>query len=75
MLSRQITKAVIYVNEHFEDDITEEEIAMQFGMSYGYFSRSFKAATGKKFRDYLIATRLSQAEQLILQGCFFTLLY
>ena len=64
--SQHIYRAIVYINEHFEDDISEESVAAQFGMSTGYFSRSFKAATGKKFRDYLIETRLNQAEQFII---------
>ena len=64
--SPHIYRAIVYINEHFEDDIKEEDVAAKFGMSYAYFSRSFKAATGKKFRDYLIETRLNQAEQFII---------
>ena len=64
--SDQIYKAIVYINKHFYDDIKEEDVARKFGMSCGYFSRSFKGATGKNFKDYLVKTRLNQAEQLII---------
>lgn len=66
LYSDTVYRAIVYINEHFAEDITEEEVASKFGMSYAYFSRSFKGATGKNFRNYLAATRLSQAEQLIV---------
>ena len=61
-----IYRAMLYVNEHFEEDISEEGIAAEFGLSYGYFSRSFKAVTGGNFRDYLIEVRINHAEHLVV---------
>jgi two-component system response regulator YesN len=68
LYSNQVYRAIVYVNENFEDSFTEEEIAAKFGMSYGYFSRSFKAATGKTFRDYVISVRINHAEYLIINS-------
>ena len=61
-----IYRAIIYVNEHFDEDIREEDVASEFGLSYGYFSRSFKAVTGGNFRDYLINVRINNAENLVV---------
>ena len=68
LYSNQVYRAIVYVNENFEDSFTEEEVAPKFGMSYGYFSRSFKAATGKNFRDYVMAVRINHAEYLIINS-------
>lgn len=65
LYSDVIYHAIVYVNEHFDEDIKEEDVAAKFGLSYSYFSRSFKAATGRTFRDYLICARVNEADQLI----------
>ena len=49
-----IHRATVHINEHFSEDISEKELAQSFGISYAYFSRAFKVATGKSFRDYLV---------------------
>lgn len=56
-----------YVQERYAEDIDEKELARNFGMSYSYFSRSFKRVTGMTFREYLNRTRISKAEQLLLK--------
>lgn len=59
-----------YVQESFAMDINEKELAKSYGMSYSYFSRSFKKVTGLTFKNYLNRTRISKAEQLIsLKDC------
>ena len=60
-----IYKALVYVNDNFDSEISAEEVSKKFGMSLGYFSRSFKAATGKSFKDYLIGIRFNKAELLL----------
>jgi len=61
-----IHRATVHINEHFSEDISEKELAQSFGLSYAYFSRAFKAATGKSFRDYLSGVRINQAQQLMV---------
>jgi AraC-like DNA-binding protein len=59
-----------YVKEIYTDDIDEKELAKSYGISYSYFSRSFKRVTGMTFKNYLNRTRISKAEQLLLlKGC------
>lgn len=57
-----------YVQEHFSEDIDEKKLASSFGMSYSYFSRSFKKVTGMTFKNYLNRTRISKAEQLLFES-------
>lgn len=58
------------VRETFAEDIDEKELAKSYGISYSYFSRSFKQVTGMTFKNYLNRTRVSKAKQLLtLTGC------
>ena len=52
--------------DNYASDIDEKELAKQFGMSYSYFTRSFKEITGMPFRKHLNLTRVRKAEQMIL---------
>lgn len=56
-----------YVQRNFAEDIDEKELAESYGMSYSYFSRSFKRVTGMTFKTYLNRTRISKAERLLLR--------
>lgn len=57
-----------YVREHFAENIDEKALAKSHGMSYSYFSRSFKRVTGMTFRSYLNRTRINQAEQMLCKS-------
>ena len=57
-----------YVREHYADNIDEKALARSQGMSYSYFSRSFKRVTGMTFRSYLNRTRINHAEQMLCQN-------
>lgn len=61
-----IYKAVVYINSHYADDISVGQLCLQAGMSYSYFSRSFKSITGKNFKEYLNTIRVNQAERLLV---------
>ena len=65
-----IYEVMNHVQECFAQDIDEKELAKSYGMSYSYFSRSFKRVTGVTFKNYLNRTRIRKAEQLLLlNGC------
>lgn len=63
--SNLIFDSIVYINRNLDKKLTEEDIAGEFGVSCGHFSREFKKATGKNFKDYLIATRMDHAEQFL----------
>ena len=68
--SHLIYSVMNYVQERFTEDINEKELAKSYGISYSYFSRSFKRVTGMTFKNYLNRTRISKAEQLLfLKNC------
>ena len=63
-----IYNTMVYVRNHFAEDMDERELARTLGMSYSYFSRSFKRVTGMTFKQYLNRTRVNQAEKMLCRG-------
>ena len=57
--------ALFYINEHYAEPISAEEIAEIVNMSVSSFSRAFKSATGQGFKDYLNTVRTNRAEELL----------
>ena len=60
-----IREAVDFIKEHYQDDITVEDIAKRTGLNRSYFSKVFKAATGKSPQQYLIGYRMAKASELL----------
>ena len=54
-----------YINEHYAEPISAEELAEKANMSLSSFSRKFKKATGQSFKDYLNTVRTDRAEKLL----------
>ena len=54
-----------HVQKNYAEDIDEKELSKSFGMSYSYFSRTFKRITGISFKNYLNRVRISNAERLL----------
>lgn len=63
-----IYRAMAYVHEHYAEEIDERALAESVGLSYGYFSRSFKRITGRSFSRHLMLTRIHRAEELLCDG-------
>ena len=63
-----IYNTMVYVRNHYAEDMDERELARSLGMSYSYFSRSFKRVTGMTFKQYLNRTRINQAEKMLCRG-------
>ncbi len=61
----EIKDAIIYISNNYSS-ISEKEISKICHLSYNYFSYLFKYATGKTFKDYLLDTKIRQAEKLLL---------
>lgn len=56
-----LNSAMIFMDEHFAEDISLEDVATFAGFSKSYFSRTFKAFTGVPFTEYLTQKRLDAA--------------
>ncbi len=56
-----------YINEHFHENITLEQVADQAGFSKFYFSRIFKQYTDISFYQYLNRKRIMHAASLLME--------
>ena len=60
-----IQQAVSYLNEHFLEKVTLEELARQISFSPDYLGKLFKQQTGSSFNEYLNMMRLKYACNLL----------
>ncbi len=63
---KQLRAALQYVKENYQYDISMAEVARECEMSYYSFSRFFSQMTKKSFSEYLLDTRLSYAQKILL---------
>jgi two-component system response regulator YesN len=54
-----------YIDEHFEQPLTLEEVASVAGLSPTYFSAVFKKLSDKNFSEYLTDRRIREAKKLL----------
>jgi AraC-like DNA-binding protein len=57
----EVDRAIAYMNSHFSDKITIEDLAEQVNLSEGHFSKIFKSVTGETPIDFLNLLRLRKA--------------
>ena len=57
-----------YVENHYMDKITIEDIANEVGLSQSHFMKYFKNTMGTSFIDYLNEYRLTMASRLLLSS-------
>ncbi|MDO5345963.1 MAG: response regulator [Lachnospiraceae bacterium] len=65
---RPIRKAKQYIQNHYSDPITLEEVSSAVGLSTAYFSVLFKKTEGEGFAKYLINVRMEQAKILLRES-------
>ena len=58
-------RCVAYINEHYMDQITLEEVANHIGKSRNYTSTLFNDAVGMNLMEYLNSVRMKKACELI----------
>ena len=63
-----IRRAIIYLELHFRENVTLEEVATEAGYTPTYFSKLFKKVTGKSYIEMLIKYRLGYARTLLANG-------
>lgn len=54
-----------YVDKHFTENISQEELAERFGYNPAYFSRMFKKRLGENLSDYITGKRIELACRLL----------
>ena len=67
MDSEVINAVMTYINNHYREELSLEDVARFAGFSRYYFSRSFKRQTGYSFKDYLCQKRLQVAMDLLIR--------
>ena len=61
---RPISQIKEYINLHYMDNITLDELSEHVYLSSAYISSVFKKETGENFNDYLTHVRLDKAKEL-----------
>ena len=64
--SNFVFKAIEYINQHITEALTVDEICTAVFMSKYYFCREFKKITGLSVMEYILVTRLSLAQEMLL---------
>jgi len=63
-----IALAVAYIKENFSDQtLSLDAVASVVFMSRYHFSRKFREETGRRFIDYLIMVRMTEARKLLIE--------
>lgn len=62
---QKIHSALSYINTHYSEGITLDEISAHEGLDPSYFCRVFKGATGATFTEYLNFVRVCKAETML----------
>lgn len=59
----RIKGVIQYVEKHYQEHISQKEVAKKFYFSSVYFSKYFKKCTGRTFTDYVNMYRLVKARE------------
>ncbi len=65
-MSDAVMNAQRYINEHFDRNLTLQEIADSLYVSRHSLSIAFKDIVGTTFKEYLILLRISEAKKLLI---------
>lgn len=60
-----VEQAKVYIDSHYCDDISLDEVSKEVNISPYYFSKLFKEETGGNFIDYVTAIRMERAKELL----------
>ena len=61
-----ITRAKQFINDHYAEDLSLEQVAKAVNVSTFYFCKLFHRVTGVKFTEYLSSVRIEKAKDLLL---------
>lgn len=65
---KNITEILQYINHHYTDSLTLDQLCDTFYISKFYLSRSFERLTKKSIYQYIQEKRMTMARQLLLSG-------
>ncbi len=61
-----LNKAISYIDENYQQDISARDVSKICLMSYNYFTTRFKQLLGRSFSSHLSAVRLRHAEHALI---------
>jgi len=61
-----LRNAIDYIHEHYNEQLTLNDVAGHVYVSTSYLSRMFKKELGKNFVDYLNGLRIEKAKELLM---------
>lgn len=61
-----VRQAIRYIEEHYTEKVSLEEIARSLNVSTSYLSQCFKEETGISIKKYMIMCRMQEAKHLLL---------
>ena len=64
--TKPVRVAQLYIEEHYMEPLTLEEIAQEIGFNDSYLSSIFKKQVGKSVIDYLTNVRIQHAKELLI---------
>ena len=64
--SKRILKVKNYIDDHYKDDLSLEQLADLVGMTPTAFSRYFKQRTSKNISEYIVDIRLGHAARMLI---------
>ena len=62
---QRLNQVLRYIDGHYMEKLTMEEVASVAGMSPGHFSKLFHNLMGQKYIDYIIQKRIYKANELL----------
>ncbi len=62
---QKIQQALLYIHEHFNEDINMAVVSNYISMNYSLFSLAFKQHTGHNFVNYLKSIRMKEAKRFL----------
>lgn len=65
VFSRSMHEVLRYINKHFTEALTLEDIALEFHLSSSYISHAFLKHTGRSVYDYILFRRVMLAKELL----------
>ncbi|HEY4554383.1 MAG TPA: helix-turn-helix domain-containing protein [Bacillaceae bacterium] len=63
---KSVQKAINYIDQHYHQPITLEEISNYVSLSANYFSNMFKKTTGYSFIEYVAKLRIEKAKAMLM---------
>ncbi|MFF2090934.1 response regulator [Paenibacillus sp. NPDC058174] len=65
-VSQEVEKAVHYIHQHYDEDISLKDISEYVQLSPNYLSLLFKKSMGRNLTEYLTDYRIEKAKDLLL---------